>query len=140
MMLASVVRRVRQWLWPAVFILGFAQNAIGQAPPPAFGFAPQFRYNIENIVVNTVVPGTWNVRVIFSVSNPTTGDVWDIKTALPYQSPGAALTMLIGWDPSTDFTNTGSVNPGLTSVVTTTLGTGAAIPVQIRNFKGAGDN
>src|SRR5512140_125630 len=138
MMLASVVRRVRQWLWPAVFILGFAQNAFGQAPPPAFGFAPQFRYNIENILVSTSVPGTWNVRVIFSISNPTTGDVWDIKTALPYQSPGAALTMLIGWDPSTDFTNTGSANAALTPVTTTALGTGAAIPVQIRSLNGAG--
>jgi OmcA/MtrC family decaheme c-type cytochrome len=134
---AFIVRRSSYWLWPAVFLLAVVQNAIAQTPPPAWSLAPQFRYNIENIVVNTTAPGTWNVRVIFSVSNPTTGDVWDIKTALPYQSPGAALTMLIGWDPSTDFTNTGSAGPLANPVVATTLGAGAAIPIQIRNLNGA---
>jgi OmcA/MtrC family decaheme c-type cytochrome len=130
----SVVRRISLCLWSALTLLGAAQDASSQTPPPAWTFAQNFRYDIEKILVNTTVPGTWNVKVIFSIKDPTTGMVWDIKTALPYQSAGAGLTIDIGWDSSTDFTNTGSANPALSPVVGTTLGSGAALPIQIRNL------
>jgi OmcA/MtrC family decaheme c-type cytochrome len=119
---------------PVVALLA-SQAVSAQAPPPAWDFAPMFKYKIENVLVNTSTAGTWNVKVIFSVSNPGTGDVWDIKTALPYQTTGAALTIDIGWDPSRDITNTGSASALLTPVVTTALGTAAAAPLQIRNLQ-----
>ncbi len=133
---ASLVRRVSQVLCSALVLMGVAQDASSQTPPPAWSFASQFRYNIENVLVDTTVPGTWNVKVIFSITNPTTphNDPWDIKNALPYQGAGAGLTIDIGWDPSTDFSNTGSANTLLNPVVTTGLGAGAALPIQLRNL------
>jgi OmcA/MtrC family decaheme c-type cytochrome len=133
----SILRRISQCLWPVVVLLGATQHATSQtpAPPPAWSHAQYFKYNIENVLVNTTTAaGTWNVKVIFSITDPTNGAVWNIKSDLPYQSAGAGLTIDIGWDPSTDFTNTGSVSPLLGSVVTNTLGTGAAMPIQIRNL------
>ncbi|MEO8655625.1 MAG: hypothetical protein ABI409_15975 [Ramlibacter sp.] len=129
--LRSVAVRI---LMPVVVLLA-SQAALAQTPAPAWDFAPLFRYNLENVLVNTTTAGTWNVKVIFSVSQPATGEVWDIKAALPFQTAGAALTMNIGWDPSGDITNTGSTSALLTPVVTTALGTGAAVPVQIRNLQ-----
>jgi len=132
---SSAMRRVAQFILLSATLLLASQNASSQTPAPAWGFAQYFKYNIENILVNTTtVTGTWNIKVIFSITDPTTGLAWDIHNALPYQSPGAALTLDIGWDPSTDFTNTGSVNPLLNPVGTTALGTGAAVPIQIRNL------
>ena len=129
------LRRIgRRLLMPVVVLLA-SQAASAQTPPPAWDFAPMFRYNIEKVLVNTTTAGTWNVKVIFSVSNPGTGELWDIKNALPYQSTGAALTIDIGWDPSRDITNTGSASALLTPVVTTDLGTAAALPLQIRNLQ-----
>lgn len=130
----SLLRRISSCLCSALALLGVAQDASSQTPPPAWTFAQNFRYDIEKVLVSTTVPGTWNVKVIFSIKDPTTGMVWDIKTALPYQSAGAGLTIDIGWDPSTDFTNTGSANPTLSPIVGTTLGSGPALPVQIRNL------
>lgn len=129
-----VLRRLATGLLvPAALLLAQAP-AQAQALPPAWSFAPQFKYNIENVLVSMPMPGSWTVKVIFSISNPITGDVWDIKNALPYQSPGAALTLDIGWDAKTDFVNTGSVNALLSPVSTTGLGTAAALPVQVRNL------
>lgn len=121
---------------PAVLLL---VQAVGQAqtPPPAWSLAPQFKVNIENILVAAPLPGSWTVKVVFSITNPSNGTVWDIKTALPYTSAGAALTLDIGWDARTDFVNTGSANALLTAVSTTTLGTAPASPVQVRNLHGA---
>jgi hypothetical protein len=71
-----------------------------------------FQYNIENVVVTPDVPGTWKVRVVFSVTNPLSGLPWNIKNDLPFTSAGPSnLTLDIGWDPSSDFTNTGSAGP-----------------------------
>ena len=67
---------------PAVVML-VSQSALAQTPPPAWNMAPLFRYNIENILVNTTVTGTWNVKVIFSITDPTTGSAWDIHTRCP---------------------------------------------------------
>jgi len=98
-----------------------------------------FKYNIENVTVSPTAPGTWNVKVVFSVRNPSPDNpgTWDIRNALPFTSAGASLTLDIGWDPG-DFTNTGSANPLLSPVTTTALGAGAAIPVQVRNLQTTG--
>ena len=130
----SILRTISRRLWPAVMLLAAAQHASSQTPLPAWSFAQYFRYNIENVLVNTTVPGTWNVKVIFSITNPTNGEVWDIRNALPYQSTGAGLSILIGWDPA-EFSNTGSNNPLLTPVVGTGLGVAAGAPIQIRSLQ-----
>jgi OmcA/MtrC family decaheme c-type cytochrome len=130
----SLVRKIGQrFALAAVFLLA-SQGANSQTPAPAWGFAQYFKYNIENIVVNATTPGTWNVKVVFSVTNPVTGEVWDIKNDQPYQAPGAGLTIDIGWDLSLDATNTGSVNAALAPVSTTGLGTAAAMPIQVRSL------
>ena len=131
------------------FLLVVCQTTSGQAPPPAWSFTKYFQFNIENVLVTTTAPGTWNVKVIFSVTNlnPDPGvpnETWNIKSDLPFQSTGGAVTIDLGWD-SQEFTNTGgapvvgtpSLVPRLTAldpVVTTSLGTGAALPIQIRNL------
>jgi|GEM_PF-2432306 len=112
--------------------------------PAAYGQAlaweqtKYFQYNIENVTVASAGPGSWAVKAIFSVTNPVGMDVWDIKSALPFQSTGANLTADFGWNPKTDFTNTGSANATLAPISTTALGTGAAIPVQVRGLQAAG--
>jgi OmcA/MtrC family decaheme c-type cytochrome len=101
-----------------------------------------FQYNIENVAVAPAGPGAYAVTVVFSVTNPVSGDTWDIKNAVPFTSAGAALTLDIGLD-AADFTNTGSENPTLSPLVTSALGTaalgrGAALPVQVRNLQTTG--
>ncbi|MGE5161357.1 MAG: multiheme c-type cytochrome [Betaproteobacteria bacterium] len=104
--------------------------------PLAWEQTKYFQYNIENV---TVTPGTTagavKVKAIFSVSNPFQGNEWDIKTAAPFQAAGAALTLDIGWNPKSDFTNTGSTGATLAPLAGTALGAGVAIPVQVRNLQ-----
>jgi OmcA/MtrC family decaheme c-type cytochrome len=107
-----------------------------QARAQAWDATPYFRYNIENVTVTPAATGSWTVRVIFSVTNPVTGGAWNIKSDLPFTSSGASLTLDIGWDPATDFTNTGSTGTALAPLTGTALGAGAAIPVQVRNLHG----
>jgi len=131
---SSLIRGIMQCTLLSAALMFASQNASSQTPAPAWGQAQYFKYNIENVLVNkTAIAGQWNVKVVFSVTDPTTGLAWNIWEALPYQSVGAGLTIDIGWD-STEFSNTGSVNSQLTSVTTTVLGTGAAMPVQLRNL------
>lgn len=103
----------------------------------AWGAERYFQYNIENVVATPTagVVGSYSVKVIFSVTNPVRGDTWDIKGTAPFQSAGASINMDIAWDPGTDFTNTGSDNAALASITTTTLGAGAALPVQVRGLQ-----
>ena len=116
--------------------LAFLQPAYGQTLE--WAAVKFFQYNIENVVVTPDVPGTWKVRVVFSVTNPQSGLPWNIKNDQPFISAvGSNLTLDIGWDPSTDFTNTGSAGPLLLQQVSKALGTGAAIPVQVRNLVAA---
>jgi OmcA/MtrC family decaheme c-type cytochrome len=105
-----------------------------------WGATKYFKYNIENVVVSPTAgfAGSYDVKVIFSVTNPVTSSTWNIKTALPFQSPSASLTLDLGWDPAADFSNTGSENPALAAVVTTALGKGAALPVQARSLQSNG--
>jgi hypothetical protein len=116
--------------------LAFLSQAQGQAREwAAMRF---FQYNIESFVVTPDVPGTWEVRVVFPVTNPQSGLPWSIKNDLPFISAGASnLTLDIGWDPSSDFTNTGSAGPLLRQQVSKALGTGAAFPVQVRELVAA---
>jgi OmcA/MtrC family decaheme c-type cytochrome len=112
------------------------------ALPPQMALAQEwdavkyFKYNIENVTVTPTSAG-WTVRVIFSVTNPILGGTWNIKNDLPFTSAGAGLTLDIGWDAASDFTNTGSANAALSPLVGTTLGSAAAIPVQVRSLQGA---
>lgn len=144
-----ILHRTGSCILFTALLLVVTQTALSQTPPPAWSFTKYFKFNIENILVNTTAPGAWNVKIIFSVTNPNPGpgvpnNTWNIKSDLPFQSPGGSVTMDIGWDPR-EFTNTGAVPvagtpslvPRLTAldpVVTTSLGTGAAYPIQIRNL------
>jgi OmcA/MtrC family decaheme c-type cytochrome len=107
----------------------------------AWSATKYFKYNIENVVVTPAVApaptGSFNVKVIFSVTNPVTGTAWDLKTAAPFTAAGANLTLDLGWDP-VEFTNTGSANAALTPVATSTLGTAPAAPVQVRGIQTSG--
>jgi len=137
----AVLRMLGQCLLFAVVLATWSPKVFSQV----WGAVDLFKYNIENVTVTPGAPGSWTVKVIFSVTNPLTGDTWDIKHAVPFQTPGG-LTLDIGWDPMTDsdFTNTGSANrllspvfPGLTPLGALALGTGAAMPVQVRGLQGA---
>lgn len=136
-LMRSIPSWVRQCLLPAALLLAGAAATGQTAPPLAWELAPQFKYRVENVLVNATVPGSWNVKVVFSVSNPVTGEIWDIKNALPFQTTGASLTLDIGWDPAADITNTGSANTALTPVVGTALGVSAGAPLQLRNLQNA---
>jgi OmcA/MtrC family decaheme c-type cytochrome len=97
--------------------------------------ASHFQYNIEKVGVTALatVPPSYSVKVVFSVTDPKLSDTpWDIKNALPFQSAGAQLTLDIGWDPGSDFTNTGS--RGGTFTPLTALGDAPAAPVQVRSL------
>ena len=134
---SSAMRRTGACLLFAAVSLAASRGAYSQTPPPAWDFTGQFRYKIENVLVNNLMPGTWNVKVIFSVINPVSGQRWDIANDLPFKG-SAAVTLDVGWDSRTDFVNTGSANTTLAPVISTRLGTGAAIPIQVRDLhKGA---
>jgi OmcA/MtrC family decaheme c-type cytochrome len=118
-----------------------------RADAQAWDAVKYFKYNIENVTVapDVVAPGGYKVRVMFSVTDPTNGGAaWDIKTAAPFQyrSPpppapatiSARLMLNIGWDPSSDFFNTGSANAALNAVQSTLPGTAAAMVVQVSNL------
>ena len=131
----TALRRLARWLLLGV-LATFVSATHGQTPL-AWEQTKYFQYNIENVAVVQDPPGSgsWTVKVIFSVSDPTNTqtDFWDIKTALPFK--GASVTADIAWD-SKEFTNTGSGDdPTLAPIGTTNLGSGAALPVQVRNLQ-----
>jgi len=132
----TAVRRLFQGVLLSILAM-FVSAAHGQTLPLAWEQTKYFQYNIENVTVTNLATGLWAVKVIFSVSDPTTTqtDFWDINTALPFQ--GASVTADIAWD-SEEFTNTGSDNPTLTAIVKTDRGSGAALPVQVRNLQTTG--
>jgi hypothetical protein len=135
----AVLRMLGQCLLFAVVLATWSPKVFSQA----WDAVKYFEYHIDKVTVAPVEAGTWNVKVIFSVTNPSMGGFWDIRYAVPFTSAGAGLTLDIGWDPASDFTNTGSANrllspvfPGLTPLGAPALGTGAAIPVQVRGLQG----
>jgi OmcA/MtrC family decaheme c-type cytochrome len=133
----------------ALLLLGVptAQRADAQA----WDAVKYFQYNIENVTVapDVVAPGSYKVRVMFSVTDPANGGAaWNIKTAPPFQFTGvdpvsgaaisARLTLDIGWDPASDFTNTGSANAALTALPSTATGTASAMVAQVANLHTSG--
>lgn len=80
--------------------------------------AAQFQFNI--LAVEHTAPGE-SPKVTFSVTDPSTGDPYNIKTDPAFTAGGGAsrLFVQIGWD-TRDYTNTGSGQSG-----------GAALPIAI---------
>jgi len=128
------MRSLLRWLLPgalAAFVTG------SQAQTLAWEQTKYFQFDIHNVVVDAAAPASWKVRAIFSVSNPEAGGVrWDIKSAPPFQTSPANLTLDIGWD-GREFTNTGSAGAALAPIVTTAIRDGAALPVQVRGLQSA---
>ena len=124
-------------------LAGFGSTAHAQSLK--WGATRYFQYNIENVIVtpNALSAGSYDVKVVFSVTNPTVTDpladnTWDIKNSAAFKSAyGASLALNIAWDPGTDITGTGSENATLTSISTAALGSGAAIPVRVAGLQSA---
>ena len=124
-------------------LTAFASTADAQSLE--WGATKYFQYNIENVIVtpNALSAGSYDVKVVFSVTNPTVTDpladnTWDIKNSAAFKSAyGASLALDITWDPATDMTGTGSENPTLTSISTAALGSGAAMPVRVTGLQSA---
>jgi len=140
-MRAATALRTIGW-WAAFVALGAlpAQRAVAQA----WDAVKYFRYNVENVTVapDLVVPGGYKVRVIYSVTEPATGNAWDVQASGGPFRPAApatgSLTLDIGWDPSSDFANTGSEPTGLAALASADLGKAAAMVVQVRNLQTTG--
>lgn len=131
----TAMRRLSQGVLLSI-LATFVSAAHGQTTL-AWEQTKYFQYNIHNVAVaSTATPGSWTVKVMFSVSNPDAGGtLWDIKTAAPFKvADGAGFNLDIAWS-STEFTNTGSAGAALLPIVGTTLGSGAAIPVQVRTLQ-----
>ncbi len=102
---------------------------------PLWEASEYFEYNILNVAVTTS-GSVRTVTVDFSVTDPRAGnDPWDLKADAPYTLPGATLRILVGWS-TTDYHNTGSVNPTLTPVPFGNGGTPAAGPISINALAG----
>ena len=129
----TAIHRLTHWLLLGV-LATFVSATHGQTPL-AWEQTKYFQYNIENVTVTNLATGSWAVKVIFSVSNPVLMNVWNIKEALPFQSAGASITADFAWD-GREFTNTGS-SGGLAPLAgaSAPLGTGAAMPVQVRSLQ-----
>lgn len=60
-----ILQKVNQCMQLAAIFLTAAFKSRGAVAAAGLGLPSFFRYNIENIVVNTTTtPGTWNVKVI----------------------------------------------------------------------------
>jgi len=129
----TAMRRLGQWV-----LLGTLATFISAAQGQTLAWeqTKYFQYNIHNVVVAPGVTGLWNVKVIFSVTNPPAGGIhWDIKKAPPFQTAPANLTLDIGWGVK-ELTNTGSTSgAALKPTVGAALGAGAALPVQVRGLQ-----
>jgi len=103
-----------------------------RAAPDLQDAALRFQYNIEKVDVRALgtTPMSYEITAVFSATDPLMGDQpWDIKHAAAFQSAGAQLTIDIGWNPASDFTNTGGQTGSLAPL--TALGDAAAYPVRI---------
>jgi len=119
----------------ATALATFVSVAHGQAL--AWAQAKYFQINIHNVTVAAGTTGLWKVKVIYSVSNPPAGGThWDVKSARPFQTSPANLTLDIGWE-GREFTNTGGSGAALAPIVATALGAGTALPVQVRSLQGS---
>ena len=148
----------RNPIWSALLVVAIVtvahRGAAGQETPLGWEATQFFKYNIENVVVDkTTTP--WQVKVVFSVTNPTLGGnpPWDIKTAVPFTfrcgasplpacpptpPPSPSLTIDIGWN-TREHVNTGS-RFDLTPIFvnsTSNRGVGAAFPIRINALTAA---
>jgi len=135
----TAVRRLSQGVLLSI-LATFVSAAHGQTTL-AWEQTKYFQYNIHNVAVaSTATPGSWTVKVMFSVSNPDAGGtLWDIKTAAPFKvADGAGFNLDIAWG-TPDFTNTGSAGAALLPIVntlpTSSSAGGAAMPVQVRTLQ-----
>jgi len=106
---------------------------------PAWEQTKYFQYHVHNVAAAPgATAGSWTIKVMFSVSNPEAGGtLWDIKTAAPFKvADGASFNLDIAWS-GVEFTNTGGSGAGLQPIAGTALGSGAAIPVQVRTLQSA---
>jgi OmcA/MtrC family decaheme c-type cytochrome len=124
----------------AAFLLLGAPTA-QRADAQAWDAVKYFQYNIENVTVapDVVAPDGYRVRVIYSVIEPATRSAWDVQAPGGPFRPAApatgSLTLDIGWDPSSDFANTGSELTGLAALASADLGKAAAMVIQVRNLQ-----
>ena len=138
MKIVTAMRRLSQGVLLSI-LATFVSAAHGQTTL-AWEQTKYFQYNIHNVTVTPYTapgssPGSWTVKVIFSVSNPVAGGVhWDIKTAAPFQTSPANLTLDIAWD-DMEITNRGSAGALLLPILTTSRGAGAAMPAQVRGLQ-----
>ena len=79
----------RRAIWSALLVTAIVtvahHEATGQEVPLGWEATQFFKYNVENVVVDkTTTP--WQVKVIFSVTDPTLSGnpPWAIKTAMPF--------------------------------------------------------
>jgi len=119
--------------------LAFAATA-AHAAVDLWEAAKHFQYNIEKVGVTpglAASPQSFTIKVVFSVTDPVMGTVWDIQNASPFRpspAPSGQLTIDIGWDSGADFTNVGGTTGSLLPITATTPGAAAAPPVQVRNL------
>jgi OmcA/MtrC family decaheme c-type cytochrome len=146
--MALMIRRtICSALLMAAMLMVAHREAAAQEVPLGFEAMQFFRYNVENVVVDkTTTP--WQVKVIFSITNPAAAGnpPWDIKADVPFTGCGAApkppcptppalspspsLTIDIGWN-TKEYVNTGS-RFNLTPVVgPSSSGVGAALPIRV---------
>jgi OmcA/MtrC family decaheme c-type cytochrome len=145
MMLKKTRSATRHKVVGALLVMLAGIGSTAHAQSLEWGATRYFQYNIENVVVtpNALSAGSYDVKVVFSVTNPTvTGaladNTWDIKNSAAFRSAyGASLALDITWDPGTDITGTGSENATLTSISTAALGSGAASPVRVAGLQNA---
>ena len=149
---------VRGWsvcraLVAAAIIAIACREAAAQEAPLGWEATQFFKFTVENVVVDKTI-SPWQVKVIFSVTNPALvgNPPWDIKTAVPFAfkcgaaplppcpspAPSPSLTVDIGWN-TREYVNTGSrldLNPIFVNA-TTNRGTGAAFPIRINALTAA---
>ena len=115
----------------------FAVWAAGWSPAQAqlaWDAGGFFQYNVLYAARD---PATGQVGVIFSVTNPSAGNVpWNIKTDAPFTLPGARLAIDVGWS-TTDYTNTGALDPTLAAKPFGTGGVAPASPISLNALRDA---
>lgn len=73
-------------------------------------------FKAEVVAVDNTMPGEQPV-VTFKISNPQTGEDWDIKNDPAFNDPGARLAVGIAWD-TDDYNNIGNQGDNASSVQT----------------------
>ncbi|TDG12459.1 OmcA/MtrC family decaheme c-type cytochrome [Seongchinamella unica] len=77
------------------------------------------QFMAEVLAVDNTMPGEQPV-VTFRISNPGTGEDWDIKNDPAFNGPGARLAVGVAWD-TDDYNNIGNQGDNASSVQTTDI-------------------